>query len=220
MSPLEPWRRILAPCLLLAASLSCGGCGEGDDGQRDSAPGDPESGGAASEVPATFTPPADRETREGDGRLPAGEDSVHVPATELFPGGARLDPGAENPLSGDPQAIAAGERHFAAFNCAGCHAPLGGGGMGPPLSDDAWIYGSGPAQIYLSIMQGRPQGMPAWSAMLPQKTAWELVAYIETLPGIEDYAARKGFEAAASRSGSGDGSAEPGNEAADTQDDR
>src|SRR5690606_12231604 len=113
------------------------------------------------------------------GRLPAdGDLAVFVPATELFPGSGRLDPAIENPLSGDPAAIAAGERHFEAFNCAGCHAPLGGGGMGPPLSDNVWIHGGAPAQIYLSIMHGRPEGMPAWSSMLPRRTAWEMVAYI------------------------------------------
>lgn len=128
-------------------------------------------------------------------RNPAeGDRTMLVPATTLFPGSARVDPEIENPFSGDAKAIAAGKRHFAAFNCSGCHAPLGGGGMGPPLSDNEWIYGGEPAQIYLSIMQGRPEGMPAWSSMLPQRTAWELVAYIETLPEIEDHAKRLGFD--------------------------
>lgn len=82
---------------------------------------------------------------------------------------------------------------------------MGGGGMGPPLSDDAWIYGSEPAQVYISIMQGRPEGMPAWSSMLPQRTAWELVSYIETLSEVDDYAARKGFTSNKSRTGSSGG---------------
>jgi mono/diheme cytochrome c family protein len=128
-------------------------------------------------------------------RLPASPTrTVLIPSTNLFPGGARIDPAIENPYSGDAAAIAAGERHFAAFNCAGCHAPLGGGGMGPPLSDDAWIYGAEPAQIYLTIVHGRPEGMPAFGSMLPRQTIWELVAYIETLDEIEDPAARLGFD--------------------------
>jgi mono/diheme cytochrome c family protein len=129
-------------------------------------------------------------------RLPASPTrTVLIPSTNLFPGGARIDPAIENPYAGDAAAIAAGERHFAAFNCAGCHAPLGGGGMGPPLSDDQWIYGSEPAQIYLTIVHGRPEGMPAFGSMLPRQTIWELVAYIETLDEIEDPAARLGFDA-------------------------
>ncbi|HLU04968.1 MAG TPA: c-type cytochrome [Woeseiaceae bacterium] len=143
----------------------------------------------------TFSKPAQQVAAESaQGRLPgAGGSAAYIPVTELFPGAARLDPGIGNPYQGDADAISAGEQHYAAFNCGGCHAPMGGGGMGPPLSDDAWIYGGEPAQIYLSIMHGRPEGMPAWSSMLPQRTAWELVSYIESLSGVDDFAAQKGF---------------------------
>ena len=57
----------------------------------------------------------------------------------------------------------------------------GGGGMGPSLSDDIWIYRSSPANIYLDIVQGREAGMPAFGAMLPDRTVWELVAYIQSI---------------------------------------
>ena len=116
-----------------------------------------------------------------------------TPVTSLHVGAADYRQPVKNPFSGDAEAIAAGGRHFAAFNCAGCHAPLGGGGMGPPLSDASWIYGGEPAQIYLSIMHGRPNGMPDWGDMLPERVAWELVAYIETLDEIENYAQKEGF---------------------------
>ncbi len=179
----------LAPAAGLAMLLGLSACGTGDSAQGF---GDE----ASTAVEGTFDP-AGPIAGEGEGRLPGeGDLAIYIPATTLFPGSARIDPGIQNPLSGDPDAVAAGERHYAAFNCGGCHAPLGGGGMGPPLSDDAWIYGSHPAQIYLSIMQGRPDGMPAWSSMLPRRTTWELVAYIETLNDIEDYPAAKGFDSA------------------------
>lgn len=143
----------------------------------------------------TFSPTTPPSESDLQGRLPApGDLTVYVPNTNLFPGSARLDPGIENPYSGDPDAIAAGERHFNAFNCSGCHAPLGGGGMGPPLSDDQWIHGDEPAQIYLTIVHGRPEGMPAFGSMLPRRTVWELVAYIETLSEIDDYATHAGFD--------------------------
>ncbi|WP_274423697.1 c-type cytochrome [Chelativorans sp. YIM 93263] len=155
-------------------------------------PGEPQQ---AQSPAGTFTPRVEEEEGIWEGRLPTGDGrSILIPATTLFPGMARVDPHIENPYSGDTDAIAAGERHFAAYNCAGCHAPLGGGGMGPPLSDNDWIYGGEPAQIYLSIMHGRGNGMPAWASMLPRKTAWEMVAYIGTLSEIEDYAAELGFE--------------------------
>lgn len=160
---------------------------------------------AASDEPAearralgTFSTAAAGAGTEGEdfGRLPApGDLAIYIPATTLFPGSARLDPGVVNPYSGDEQAIAAGERHFNAFNCSGCHAPMGGGGMGPPLTDGKWIHGGEPAQIFMSIMHGRPNGMPAWSSMLPRRTVWEIVAYIETLDSVDNYATALGFDA-------------------------
>jgi len=87
----------------------------------------------------------------------------------------------ENPYADDPNAVVQGRKLFDSMNCSGCHAALGGGGMGPPLSDREWIYGGEPAAIYLSIVQGRPNGMPAWGRALPPQSIWQLVAYIRTL---------------------------------------
>jgi cytochrome c oxidase cbb3-type subunit 3 len=87
----------------------------------------------------------------------------------------------KNPYAGDANAWMQGKRLFKAMNCSGCHAAGGGGGMGPALSDGHWIYGGSPGQIYLSIAQGRPNGMPQWGTALPPKTIWELVAYVKSL---------------------------------------
>ena len=67
-----------------------------------------------------------------------------------------------NPLAQDPQAATRGMQDFIQFNCVGCHAPNAGGGMGPALSEGRFIYGSSPANLFLSIYQGRPNGMPTW----------------------------------------------------------
>jgi cytochrome c oxidase cbb3-type subunit 3 len=72
-------------------------------------------------------------------------------------------------------------RDFDAFNCSGCHAANAAGGMGPSLSNDKWIYRASDANIYLTIVQGRANGMPAWGAMLPDRTVWELVSYIRSI---------------------------------------
>jgi cytochrome c oxidase cbb3-type subunit 3 len=55
-----------------------------------------------------------------------------------------------------------GMRDFANLNCVGSHATKAGDGMGPSLSDNQWIYGDKPSQIFLSIYQDRPNGMPAF----------------------------------------------------------
>jgi cytochrome c oxidase cbb3-type subunit III len=82
----------------------------------------------------------------------------------------------------NPWAISEGKRLFGWYNCSGCHA-RGGGGMGPPLMDDRWLYGERPEQIFASIASGRPNGMPAWGTRLPEVHVWQLVAYVQSLSG-------------------------------------
>jgi cytochrome c oxidase cbb3-type subunit 3 len=117
-----------------------------------------------------------------NGMVPA-ERLLRVPVTGIYPGGntSGLEANMENPLKNDPDAVARGMKDFANFNCSGCHMPNGGGGMGPALSNDTWIYRASPGNIYLSIAQGRSAGMPAYGAMLPDRTIWELVAYVQSL---------------------------------------
>ncbi|HVV26333.1 MAG TPA: cytochrome c [Rhizomicrobium sp.] len=122
-----------------------------------------------------------------NGQVPA-EQLLRVPVSGIYPGGNSrgLNPDMENPLKKDPDAVARGMRDFDNFNCSGCHMGNGGGGMGPALSNRTWIYRDSPANIYLSIAQGRSAGMPAFGAMLPDRTIWELVAYIQSLSDSPD----------------------------------
>lgn len=126
--------------------------------------------GAAWAAP-TFAPPY-------SGMVPS-DQLIKQPVTTVFPGVTPVNPDIKNPLANDPDAAERGFQDFARFNCIGCHANNGAGGMGPSLSNDKWIYGASPAQIYLTILQGRPNGMPAWGSMLPDKVIWELVTYIK-----------------------------------------
>ncbi|HSU25803.1 MAG TPA: c-type cytochrome, partial [Pyrinomonadaceae bacterium] len=59
----------------------------------------------------------------------------------------------------------------------------GGGSIGPALMDDKWIYGSQPEQIFSTIMEGRPNGMPAFHGKLPDYEVWQLAAYVRSLSG-------------------------------------
>ncbi len=112
-----------------------------------------------------------------------------------------LDPGVDHSLvSVDPraaqyydnaQAVQDGKRLFAAFNCNGCHSN-GGGGMGPSLMDDEWIYGDRLEQIHQSIVQGRPNGMPSWGSKIPDAQIWELAAYVRSLSLPATLAAQNG----------------------------
>ena len=113
----------------------------------------------------------------------SAEKLIRVPVTGIYPGGTTqgLAPDMKNPLANDPDAVARGAKDFDNFNCSGCHMARGGGGMGPALSNDIWIYRDSAANIYLDIAQGRAAGMPAFGAMLPDRTIWELVAYIQSI---------------------------------------
>jgi cytochrome c oxidase cbb3-type subunit 3 len=87
----------------------------------------------------------------------------------------------KSPVADDAAAAERGRKYFANFNCVGCHADNGGGGMGPALSNRSFIYGGSAENIYLTISQGRPNGMPAWGAILPSNVIWDLAAYVQSI---------------------------------------
>src|ERR1700758_3073362 len=80
------------------------------------------------------------------------------------PGGIQPANYPTNPYSNDAVALQDGRRLFNWYNCSGCHGGHAGGGMGPSLRDETWIYGSQDSQIFDSIAQGRSNGMPAWGS--------------------------------------------------------
>ena len=79
-------------------------------------------------------------------------------------------------------AMSQGKTLFQWFNCNGCHSD-GGGGMGPALMDEVWRYGNDPQDIYATIMEGRPNGMPAFRGRISEDQAWQLVAYVRSMSG-------------------------------------
>ena len=90
-------------------------------------------------------------------------------------------PPDKNPLGDDRNVLQEGRRLFVQYNCYGCHGGRAGGGMGPSLRDQIWLYGSTPGKIFNSIAEGRAHGMPAWGTRLPDRHIWALVAYIQSL---------------------------------------
>jgi cytochrome c oxidase cbb3-type subunit 3 len=79
--------------------------------------------------------------------------------------------------------IAEGKHLFLAMNCNGCHGQ-GGGGEGPSLMDNRYRYGSEPGNLFASVVEGRPNGMPSYRGKLTQKQAWQLVGYLQALGGM------------------------------------
>jgi cytochrome c oxidase cbb3-type subunit 3 len=130
-------------------------------------------------LPLVFSA-CEREARPID-QLP-GATAQQETLTSLHAGPSPSPGGDISPFQQNAWGMAEGTRLFTAYNCSGCHAN-GGGGMGPALMDDKWIYGSQPINIFGSIIEGRPNGMPSWRNKIPDAQVWQLVAYIQSLSG-------------------------------------
>ncbi len=110
-----------------------------------------------------------------------------------------LDPGVDHSLVttdvraaayyNNADAVNTGKRLFQQYNCSGCHSN-GGGGMGPDLMDDVWIYGGRLEQIHQTLEEGRPNGMPSWGGKVPDEQLWQLSAYVRSLSLPETLAAQ------------------------------
>ncbi len=120
---------------------------------------------------AQAEPPADQGTNRG------------VIDTALVPGIGRkavtIDPRADRYYD-NADAVGTGKRLFQAYNCNGCHSN-GGGGMGPNLMDNQWIYGGRLDQIHQTLVEGRPNGMPSWGGKIPDEQLWEIAAYVRSM---------------------------------------
>jgi cytochrome c oxidase cbb3-type subunit III len=132
----------------------------------------------------------EREDRHLNERSPAAPTQF-VPDVRLQPGPTFVSDTAEGQYDDNAYGTTEGQILFDQMNCSGCHSN-GGGGMGPPLMDDEWIYGSMPSQIFATIAEGRPNGMPSWKYRLTNKQIWELVAYVRSLSGLTPKGARGG----------------------------
>jgi cytochrome c oxidase cbb3-type subunit 3 len=103
--------------------------------------------------------------------------------TTLQAGETSPPPVIENEYEKNAFAMSEGKRLFSQMNCTGCHANGGGGAIGPALTDDKWIYGSEPDHIFATIVEGRPNGMPAFHGKLPDYEVWQIAAYVRSLSG-------------------------------------
>jgi len=93
-----------------------------------------------------------------------------------------------NPYEGSPQRVSEGAKLFVAYNCADCHGADGSGAMGPSLQDGRWHFGGSSAEVFESIYEGRPDGMPAWGGRIGDDQIWRLVAYVRSLSAGHDVA--------------------------------
>jgi cytochrome c oxidase cbb3-type subunit 3 len=69
-----------------------------------------------------------------------------------------------------------------AARCSPCHGAHAQGNIGPNLTDDYWLHGGRPTQIYHTISEGVPaKGMISWKNQLSAGEMLALAAYVMTL---------------------------------------
>jgi cytochrome c oxidase cbb3-type subunit III len=126
-----------------------------------------------------------REERSFRALPAANETDEKVALVSLFPGSS----GPTSEISGKGKGFEANAYHLAQgktlyrwFNCVGCHAN-GGGGSGPALIDDIWIYGGSIENIVHTIREGRPNGMPSFRGKVPDDQIWQIAAYVRSMSG-------------------------------------
>jgi cytochrome c oxidase cbb3-type subunit 3 len=126
----------------------------------------------------------EREERTFRVETPSASAPGSVRVTDFVPGLPGASPaGIPNGYEDNAYMLALGQTLYNAYNCAGCHAQ-GGGNIGPPLMDDQWRYGSRPEQVYATLVQGRPNGMPAFGGKVPDQQLWALAAYVRSMSGL------------------------------------
>jgi cytochrome c oxidase cbb3-type subunit 3 len=105
-----------------------------------------------------------------------------ISMSELRPGAQAPETPIKNPAEENAYSVSEGKRLYTSYNCSGCHFN-GGGGIGPALMDEKWIYGSEPANVYATIVEGRPNGMPSFRHKISDYQVWEITAYVRSLSG-------------------------------------
>jgi cytochrome c oxidase cbb3-type subunit 3 len=124
----------------------------------------------------------EREKRDFQAAPPREQNQPNS-ISDLRPAGGAQSTPNQNKFDENAYAVSQGQQLYSAFNCVGCHSH-GGGGMGVALMDNKWNYGSTPQQIFASIMEGRPNGMPSFRGKIADSQAWQLTAYVRSMGAL------------------------------------
>ncbi|PAP75911.1 cbb3-type cytochrome c oxidase N-terminal domain-containing protein [Rubrivirga marina] len=122
----------------------------------------------------------------GDDFAEAGERLEQVRLEYASTGPAfKTDEGALREYATDAAMAEAGAATFTAI-CAACHGQNGEGTIGPNLTDEHWIHGAAPAEVWTSIAEGFPEkGMPPMQDQLGEEERAQVLAYVYSLQGTD-----------------------------------
>ena len=165
----------------------------------DAAP--PPAGQTAAPAPSgdkAATPPADDKAAGGEA-APASGGAAADESGNPKETAEKAEKGSLKNPNGDPKAVGeAGQKIYMAAGCNGCHGGTGGGGMGPPLTNPIWIYGSDDDTLFRIIALGsdglKAQGyarkgsetvvgpMPQHGTIVKSNAdMWKIISWIRTI---------------------------------------
>lgn len=113
---------------------------------------------------------------------PSTFKSYDVTLSDIRPGAQAAMPITQDISEKSAYDVSEGKRLFTQYNCSGCHFN-GGGGIGPALMDAQWLYGDKFENVYATIVEGRPNGMPSFRQKIPDNQIKELAAYVRSMSG-------------------------------------
>ncbi len=95
--------------------------------------------------------------------------------------GAGMTPAVLVAMSKSPKSVDEGRQVFTT-TCAPCHRADGGGNIGPNLTDEYWLHGSKPENIWSCVHDGvQGKGMPSWGPQLGEDKVAMVVSYVLTI---------------------------------------
>lgn len=102
------------------------------------------------------------------------------PAVTTAPGGKRA---SSNPFAKSADAVLEGRKIYLKYGCSGCHGRGGGGGMGKPLIDDEWKFGSDDDTLFKLVRGEIPQQtMPnVIGKSLTDDEVWKVLLFVRSV---------------------------------------
>lgn len=156
------------------------------------APGASQAPSGAAAQQGEASPSAGGATSAAGGQAPSGGKSPTETATDT-PKGKLASPYQDFAKVADE-----GHQKFMGAGCNGCHGGGGGGGMGPPLTNQVWVYGKDDDTLFRLVALGsdglKKQGysrkgsenvvgpMPAMGSVVKSDDdLWKIIAWIRSV---------------------------------------
>ncbi|TAN40248.1 MAG: c-type cytochrome [Nitrospirae bacterium] len=86
----------------------------------------------------------------------------------------------KNPYEGKAKMVKEGQKLYD-YNCKSCHGEGAKGDVCPDLTVKKKKYGNSDTELFKTIAQGQPGGMPNWDKTLGTEKIWKIVTYLRSL---------------------------------------